>query len=385
MPNTTQFASTFGRTGAAASVRGNDGQSSSIVVMAVGDIMLGDSSTCVGWGVSSRWPGEQVAIAMSSARALFKGADIVIGNLESPLARRGVGATRWKRDQMRADPKAAIALRDTGFKVLSIANNHAMQHGLAAFHETVRTLESAGIQVAGVKGDGPWSCRPVVLEVHDTKVGVLAYCWRPPQYLASATAFAEGDVESAVSDIGRLLDDCHAVIVSLHWGDEFFDEPSELQVVAARRLISAGATVVFGHHPHVLRPIERYGNGLIAYSLGNFLSDMTWLPEARTGAVLRCEISDGKVANFDAPTILTDSGYRVAPGRSTAVTLAHNGKSQHDYDAGVRRTLNRQRWLAYRHALVNIHRFSPTVFAELVVRTLRNKLTALIPKQKTAQ
>jgi poly-gamma-glutamate synthesis protein (capsule biosynthesis protein) len=347
-----------------------------IQIVAVGDIMLGDSSICVGWGFNSRWTGARAFEAMRAAISVLQG-DLVIGNLESPLAVRGQGSTRWQRDQMRALPAVAQSLRDLGFDMISVANNHAVQHGLDGFEQTVQALEGAGLLVLGLRGTAPWCSKPVVVDCRGVRIGVLAYCWRPRQYDDAAPPFAEGSLDSAIADVRRLCLECPMVVVSLHWGDEFLGQPSVEQVEHAARLVGAGALVVVGHHPHVIRPVQRIGRGLVAYSLGNFASDMTWLPESRSGAVLHCRVDTDGVDSFSTTMVYTEDDYRLSIDDDAEMPdLSQLGLDARSYEAGVRSALGRQRGLAYRHALLNAHRYKVSVLGELIMRTLRNKVAA---------
>ncbi len=85
------------------------------------------------------------------------------------------------------------------------------------------------------------------------------------------------------------------MVVSLHWGDEFIDRPSPADVQLARAIVDAGADLIIGHHPHVLRGVERHGRGWIVYSLGNFVCDMLWEEELRETAIAECRLSKNGV------------------------------------------------------------------------------------------
>ena len=85
---------------------------------------------------------------------------------------------------------------------------------------------------------------------------------------------AWGDVEAVRAAVAERAGLGETVIVMLHAGDEYVREPSETQTALARAAIDAGAKVVIGTHPHVLQPWERYGDGVILYSLGNFVFDL---------------------------------------------------------------------------------------------------------------
>ena len=92
------------------------------------------------------------------------------------------------------------------------------------------------------------------------------------------------------------------VVVSLHWGIEYTEQPTEEQKRLARRLIDAGASLVLGHHPHTVQPVERYHGGLIAYSLGNFVFDSS-RERGHRGIILRCELRKHAVGEHSAQPI----------------------------------------------------------------------------------
>ena len=348
--------------------------------VAVGDILLGDTPTCVGFGFHSRYP-RDASSAFSSLAPLLQRGEIVMGNLESVLARAGLGATHYQADEMRGDPEYASDLRLAGFTAMSIANNHAMQHGIAAFESTVESLETVGIKCVGLRGNNAWCSEPVVQTTRNgLRVGMLGYSWRPRQYDTGDPPYAEGDVEAVVRDVARLRRSTDAVVVSLHWGDEFLNLPSAAEVAAARRIIDAGASVIVGHHPHVVRPIERYRDGIICYSLGNFVSDMIWQPALRRGAVVECKLSRGGVSDIEISGIRVDDAFRAKRDAFPVQLGAEpiSGLAEADYRAQVARSVRRQRFAAYAYAARNIGRYPPAVLGQLVARTLRNKVYGVI-------
>src|SRR5690349_12917072 len=232
-----------------------------IRVAAVGDLQLGDSPVSVGFGLTSRYRSRGLDGVLSPLRPLFDGADLVFGNLECPLSTAGLDATSWRSAQLRGEPSFAGALARAGFTVLNVANNHAVQHGSDAFRETVDLLTGAGIQCCGVRGEGSWCSQPAILPMPGStgrRLGVLGYCLRPRQYGTQEPPFAEGTGAEILGDVVRLKASVDAVVVSLHWGEEFVSQPSRAEVALGHAVIEAGAALIIGHHPHVLRPVERY-------------------------------------------------------------------------------------------------------------------------------
>jgi len=255
-----------------------------------------------------------------------------------------------------------------------------MQHGIDAFQDSVDAVRRAGISICGLRGIAPWASSPISVLAAGRRVGVLGYCLRPRQYGVDALPYAEGSPETIRADVARLRHETDAVIVSLHWGEEFVPLPSSEETVFARSLVDAGASIVLGHHPHVVRPVEAYREGIIAYSLGNLVGDMVWYTPFRAGAILTVAL-DGAVARravvhgtslrFDYRPRLT--GVRAAPVSPAELTSLEPTA----YARAIRQTWRRQRLAAYWYTVSRPWRFPPRILAQLVVRTLRNKVAAL--------
>ncbi|HEY7547141.1 MAG TPA: CapA family protein, partial [Blastocatellia bacterium] len=161
-------------------------------------------------------------------------------------------------------------LKEAGFDVMSLANNHAMDFGAEGRASSARTLDALGIAHSGAVGD------IARLTAKGKRIALIAFATYP-------TSYNLNDLESAkklVSDLAAAND---IVIVSFHGGAEgasrqrvpysaemFFGENRGDLRRFSRAMIDVGADLVIGHGPHVVRGMEVYGNRLIAYSLGNF-------------------------------------------------------------------------------------------------------------------
>jgi poly-gamma-glutamate synthesis protein (capsule biosynthesis protein) len=352
-----------------------------ITLVAVGDLQLGDSPTTVGYGFFSRYQGHQIDELFADLQPSLRPADVLFANLETTLAPPPAGASGRDRLQLRGEPEFATALRRVGFTVLNVANNHAVQHGDDTFHQTVAWLRAEGIACCGIQGTDGWISEPVLLG--NGALGVLGYCLRPRQYGNAKPPYAEGSPDEICADVRRLKDSGAQVVVSLHWGEEFVPTPSRDEVEIAHRIIDAGATAIIGHHPHVVRPVERYGEGVIAYSLGNFMGDMTWYGPFREGAVLRCTIdATGRSDATVMSTRLRDDYRPIPSGQHLSPVPSHSIQAlgQVEYERAIAETWRRQRIAAYRSAVINLRRIPPRVLIQLVVQTLRNKITALVKR-----
>src|SRR5690606_1649612 len=163
-----------------------------------------------------------------------------------------------------------------GFHVLSLANNHSYDMRGDGVEQTPEILGELGIvPVGAARFDAP-RVRVETVEREGWRVGIIAVTTvanipelpgLPPLPLVELGELAEALVPR-VED-ARVSHDL--VVVLVHWGLEYADEPDWAQRKAAHAMVEAGADLVIGHHPHVLQGIERHGHGLIAYSLGNFL------------------------------------------------------------------------------------------------------------------
>lgn len=98
-----------------------------------------------------------------------------------------------------------------------------------------------------------------------------------------------------LEDVRAVRQQVDLVVVSLHWGVEYVDQPSKAQREMAYRLIDEGVDLILGHHPHWLQGLEVYHDKLIAYSLGNFIFDQNWSESTREGLVLQAELDHNGV------------------------------------------------------------------------------------------
>ena len=225
---------------------------------------------------------------------VFQGADFGFVNLETPVA---PAHSRGSKPFMFDAPVALLeALKASGVKIVSFANNHVMDQGWAGFSETREHLRAEGLEFAGTGDTAQEGWKPVILEKNGIKVGVLGMTrWlngnknpdkddQPhvnffpyPNDSGGAPGLDEAQVIDAVKTARA---QCDFLVLSIHWGIEYATAPRPEDVETAHRLMDAGATVLVGHHPHVLQPVETYftadvRNTVIFYSLGNFLSNQS--------------------------------------------------------------------------------------------------------------
>jgi poly-gamma-glutamate synthesis protein (capsule biosynthesis protein) len=273
----------------------------------------------------------------------------------------------------------ARVLREAGFTAIAVANNHATQHGEAGFTATVAALRAEGLLVAGLAGTPPWHAEPVkYTHASGGSIALLAYSWRPRQYGEGRVPYAEVNAAAVLGDVRRAREGHDSVIVSLHWGEEFVEQPSREEVRFAHSLAEQGADLVLGHHPHVVRPVERRGTAVIAYSLGNAVTDMLWLESLRAGILLEADLSP-RPGEVRVTPIRVDLLYRSRLGDASLDRAAGivAGLDTGAYRAAHQSGLTRQRTASYWYAARNALRYPPSVLATLVGTTLRNKARSL--------
>jgi len=241
-----------------------------LTFIGVGDIMMGTN-----YPNEDRLPPNNAKGLMANVNHILQDADITMGNLEGVLLNEG-GTPKGCRNPkvcyvFRSPTAFAENLSEAGFDIMSLANNHAGDFGDAGRKSSMKTLDSLGINYAGL------IAQPYVLfEKDDVKYGFAAFA--PNTGCASIN-----DIPTAIATIAHLDSLADVVIVSFHGGAEgskyehvprkhelFVGEDRGDVYKFAHSLIDAGADIVFGHGPHVTRAIEVYNNRFIAYSLGNF-------------------------------------------------------------------------------------------------------------------
>jgi poly-gamma-glutamate capsule biosynthesis protein CapA/YwtB (metallophosphatase superfamily) len=276
-----------------------------ITIAAVGDIMLGHRAEPY---LASEGP----AYPFAQVLPVLRQAQLVIGNLESPISTRGT-AVENKQFTLRVGPAAVDALKAAGIRVVSLANNHILDFGPQALQDTLSALGENGILYAGAGMDLDDARAPAFLKIGKRTIAFLSYSLTfPLEFYASAgrPGTAPGYKEYVKTDIQKVRPLADLVVVSFHWGAELMTSAKTYQQDLGRRSIDWGADLVLGHHPHILQELEVYRGRLIAYSLGNFVfgseSDRT-----NGSIILLCTFKGKSLTRVEAVP-LDVNNYRVA-------------------------------------------------------------------------
>jgi poly-gamma-glutamate synthesis protein (capsule biosynthesis protein) len=262
-----------------------------VTTLWVGDVMLG------------RRVGQQIAAArdpnlpFSGTADRLRAADLTVGNLECTLSRNG--RPTQGGDSFGADASSLAGMRDAGFDVLMLANNHLGDYGDQALRETLTTARN-GFATAGAGETLAAALEPAVVERNGVRFGVLAFNTigeTPAATPSSAGALSvrmpprtgplnEEDLARVTAAVRGLQSRADVVVVYPHWGTQYVHEPVPEQRDVARRLVEAGATAVIGSHPHWVQGMDLHQGRLVAHSLGNFVFDMTFSTQVQQGVAL---------------------------------------------------------------------------------------------------
>lgn len=252
------------------------------------------------------WPFRNIASVTADA-------DLLFGNLETTIS--AVGRPLGCGYCFRSDPNVISGLQFAGFDVMSVANNHIWDYGPDAFIDTVRYLEDGGIRASGGGHSMDQAHEPVFMTVGDARVAFLSYTNLLPSVAGAGPDKAGANIFSAEvmsRDVGAAVERADLVIVSFHAGEEYKPEPVDGKRTLYESIIDAGADMVIGHHPHVIQPMERYRDGWIAYSLGNFIFDQTFSEETMRGMMLEVSLKGSVITSVRSLDIDISRSYQAS-------------------------------------------------------------------------
>jgi len=266
-----------------------------ITIKAVGDIVPGTLYP------ERRVPENPYETIFQPVQQYLDGADILFGNFESTLTDYTHTSKNTKSKHVyafRSPPSTAKVLARAGFDVLSIANNHSGDFGERGFRDTFANLEAEGITAVGRKEQIAY------IEVANQKIAFIGF-----SYLRSHNNINDSELLKRLVHSARKQ--AKIVVISCHWGGEgekflhtrrqteiFYGENRGNLPAFAHAAIDAGADIILGHGPHVVRALELYKGRLIVYSLGNFVGYGALSSRGKTGLTLVLTIKVDKSGKF---------------------------------------------------------------------------------------
>jgi poly-gamma-glutamate synthesis protein (capsule biosynthesis protein) len=244
-----------------------------------------------------------------AVKALLKGADVALVNLEGPAP-----------DNFRyhptgfvftMDPALLTGLRSAGVDVVSLANNHIRNAGASGIRDTIKHLDALGIRHAGAGRNSAQARRPAWLSAAGMRIAVLAYNGVGPA--PNATSASAG---AAALSITAMRADIRAartagadvVIVVPHWGVEYTDRITSQQAALAPALLRAGADLVLGSHSHWAGPIRIASGRLVVYSMGDLVFDLVHDARTQEGVLVELTFTGKRLAQVTLhPTLIVDA------------------------------------------------------------------------------
>lgn len=264
-----------------------------IILSFVGDVMTGSD-----YPDKSYLPSNEGKDIFKSVENYFKNSDVNFANLEGAIANTNTQSSKRSKNSysFRMPPYMANRIAEAGFNIVAVANNHSRDFGDKGYKQTQEYLKNAEIKIVGNILN-----TATIIEIKNKKIGFLAF------YYFSYANNSIQDITSAKALVEKTKKECDFLVVSFHGGAEgrnMFRVPKETEIFYgenrgdvykfARAVSDAGADLIIGHGPHVLRAMEIYNNSFIAYSLGNFVGYKQFSLAGNNGisAILQITLND---------------------------------------------------------------------------------------------
>ena len=261
------------------------GNDKTISLAAVGDIRITRRETVKNIRESLLKNEKNIIITMLRSK------DIVAGNLEMAFTNKQNSCIT---DTGTGEPEWAMLLAELQFSILNLANNHfQFDAGICGIETSLEILNKEALGSVGMGNNF------LAITKNDVKVGMLGYARYTMNNDKIPAKYLIGDLlaESILQDVKRYKALVDHLVIFVHWGEALMKMPNPKEEELAKELLAAGASVIIGTGPHVLQRIDIYENGVIAYSLGNYIFDEFIIhPQANVAARNSCilEIEFGK-------------------------------------------------------------------------------------------
>lgn len=238
-------------------------------------------------------------------------ADFRIFNQECPLVDRESPIQKCG-PVLGAGTSCINGIKALGADLLSIANNHIMDHGYTGLESTIKTIESKNIAYLGAGNDLRQAVKPFVFSWNNKKIGVYSCAEHEFSIAGENTPGANPfDPLESYDHVVALKAQCDFLIVLYHGGKEYYRYPSPMLQRVCRKFVEKGANLVVCQHSHCIGCEEKYGNGSIVYGQGNFVFDKINNPLSQTSLLIK--VNDDFSIEY-IPLIKVEKGVRLATG-----------------------------------------------------------------------
>ena len=249
-----------------------------VKIAAIGDILIHDTV----FFDAATDDGFDFKPMLAPVKDILVKPDILLANQETILGGLELGLSGYPT--FNSPQEVGEAIIDAGVDIVSNANNHTLDKGEKGIQTSLSYLSEVGLPYVGSFKDSEDKQRLRVLDHNGVKIAYLSYT-----YGTNGIPVPEGkdflvnliEKEAMKAEIHRAKEVSDVVVMSIHWGNEYQRFPDDIQKDLAHFIVNEGVDIIFGHHPHVLQPMEwiQADDGrqaFVIYSLGNFLSGQMW-------------------------------------------------------------------------------------------------------------
>lgn len=236
-----------------------------VKVLIAGDVMFD-------WGLKKAMEKHGKYYPIKNLEPLMKEVNYRMVNLETPICQSTHEMKKNKSYVFKGEKDDLQLLKKLNIDLVFLGNNHIMDYGEVGMEETMQALDDYNIHYSGAGIDLKESLEPVSFIIkrsnfHIISVNTIGY---GNQYAKWNTPGVAPFQLNKLIPIGRKKKK-EILMLSIHWGIEYNPEPEKYQRNRAHKLIQSGYKVIIGHHPHIPQGVEKYKDGIIFYSLGNFI------------------------------------------------------------------------------------------------------------------
>jgi poly-gamma-glutamate synthesis protein (capsule biosynthesis protein) len=346
----------------------------------VGDTFLANLHYTIGYGVGSKLFNSSLKINQVTKDSLFPKSEFVVANLEAPLF--FYNHHEVDKNCFGGWVEYNKLLGNLGIEVVNIANNHIMEYGSEGYKRTLEALDQEKIFYTGHAQE--IYSNELLIKIEGINFGFLGYSLIEDHSVNKLYAFS--GLETILSHASRFSKKCDHLILLLHWGDEFILQPTVEQIEFGHKLIDSGVRVIIGHHPHVYQGMELFNEGIIYYSLGNFIFDMLWSFDTRWGMIATIDFSKDGIVGFEndpiwisnnySPKIPTGNNAKLIKNRIKKINRTVLNKSsnmvERKYYGLLKKTITFSHRLKMKYFLLsNYHRADPRIINKIISKKIK--------------
>ena len=237
-------------------------------IIAVGDVLIHESVYKDALNSDGTYDFHKMFIDVED---IIKKYDLKYCNQESTIGGSVLGISGYP--SFNSPDEIGDEIVNLGFNLISLANNHALDKGEDAIKYSNSYWKTKNVITAGTYNSIEERDKVNVYEKNGIKYAFLAYTTISNAKVNNEYILNMYSADRAKKDIEKVKDQVDVIIVSMHWGIEDYNTPTESQRQIAEYLSSLGVNMIIGAHPHVVQPVEYIGDTLVIYSLGNFISN----------------------------------------------------------------------------------------------------------------